>query len=54
MTRIKIDSIDREIVVPDTLWVTAIGGVICGIGGLIVGAIVGICSDLTSLYKGDF
>mgnify|MGYP006932873607 CR=1 FL=1 len=54
MTRIKIDSIDTEIVVPETLWVTAIAGLICGVGGLIVGFIVGVCSDLVSLYKGDY
>lgn len=52
MTKLRIDSIDKEIRVPDTLWVTAISGLIGGLGGLIVGFIVGLISDITSWYKG--
>ena len=54
MTRIKINSDGKEIVVPDTVTVTAIAGVLCGLGGLIIGFIIGVICDVVSLYKGDF
>lgn len=52
MTKLKIDSIDKEIAVPDVLWATAIMGVLGGVGGLIVGFIGGLVSDIISWRTG--
>lgn len=52
MTKLKIDSIDMEIAIPDVLWVTGIAGLLCGVGGLIVGGIIGAISDIISWRNG--
>lgn len=54
MTKIKINSDGKEILVPDTLWVTAVGGAVGGFLGLMVGLVVGAISDVVTWRNGDY
>ena len=54
MTKLTIKAIDKDILVPDVLWTTPMFGLLCGLGGLIGGFVIGLISDLVSVWCRNF